>query len=360
MTSGIRFLPFCVCGLVLLIAGCINSPNNRVSDVPVMDGVMHQASAGETVEDIARTYEVSPQLIMRVNGLTSGADFPTTRQLFIPGVDEIRVVERTTVSTQPTSVTVREPGVSHVVRPGETIVAIARAYEITVREIQQVNNIADPSQIRAGQILWIPRALEVKDVEVPTVTIKTFEPTAVPTQEPRVVVQVVPTPTPKPVPTAEANMQQFPRDVKEYADIRFQWPIKERFRVVKPFSVSSDPRESNQGIDLGAPIGTTVYAAADGEVRVVGGLADTFGSTWGNHLFIYHGDKGGQGIYTIYGHNSEILVEKGDRVERGDPIAKIGNTGISPVSSGGALHFQVREGADVINPITILPSLQDS
>lgn len=345
---------------MVLFYACINSPNNRISDVPVMDGVMHTARPGETVDEIARTYEVSPQMLMRVNGLVSSADIPQTRRLFIPGADEVRVVEQAPMVVPTARVIAREEGVSHLVRSGETMIAIARAYEITLQELQRVNNLPDVSQLRVGQVLWVPRAKEVKDVEIPTVTIRTFEPTAAPTSEPRVVVKVVPTPTPKPVPPAEANLQQFPAEIKEYAGIRFQWPIKDSFRVVRPFSTSSNPHEENRGIDLGAPSGTSVFAAADGKVQSVGGFADTFGPEWGNYVILYHDDNQGKGIYTIYGHNSEILVKKDEQIKRGQEIAKMGNTGISPVSAGGALHFQVREGLDAINPIRVLPELQDN
>ena len=94
----------------------------------------------------------------------------------------------------------------------------------------------------------------------------------------------------------------------------------------------------HKGIDLGAPIGTPIYAPAAGEV-IDTGEASGFG-LW---VRIRHDD----GTETRYGHIHRDHVSVGDRVEAGDLIAEVGNRGRS---TGPHLHFEVYEGGEAINP----------
>lgn len=91
----------------------------------------------------------------------------------------------------------------------------------------------------------------------------------------------------------------------------------------------------HSGRDIACPIGTDVLAAADGKVKFVKMLDDSFGY----HLMLDHGDE----VYTLYGHCSEILVAEGQEVKQGQVIALSGNTGNS---TGPHLHFEVRVGGD--------------
>lgn len=363
MKSGLMawttFLVVVVVGLSGI--GCSNFPlTTKRNDVMVMDGVMHPVGSDQTVYAIADAYQVSPQLVMRVNNIDDPQSLSEGKRIFIPGAKEVRpIAVEKEVRYQPTALQEESrDGLMHTIQPGETLIAIADAYGLEIKQLQRINNIEDPSLIQAGQVLWVPGAKEVQDVEVPKITIRTTEPSPTPNPDPRVEVEVVPTPTPKPEPPEEETMQEFPRQVRQYGDKRFQWPIKEQFRIVKPYNTTDDILMRNNGIDLAAPVGTEVSAVADGVVMVVGGLADDFGSEWGNYIFILHGEMDGEGIYSIYAHNSETLVEEGESVERGDAIAKVGNTGMPSQSEGGTLHFEVRRGDRAINPINVLPPLQ--
>lgn len=94
-----------------------------------------------------------------------------------------------------------------------------------------------------------------------------------------------------------------------------------------------------RGISLKAPLGTVVRAVHRG--RVV--YADWF-KGYGNLLIIDHGDK----FHTVMGHASELLKEKGDWVETGEPVARVGSTG----SLGGpSLYFEIRQGGIPVNPL---------
>lgn len=101
----------------------------------------------------------------------------------------------------------------------------------------------------------------------------------------------------------------------------------------------------HNGIDVAAPIGTPILAAAAGSVIA----AEWHDGGYGNLVKIQHSD----GSVTIYAHNQKILVREGQAVEQGQLIAEMGSTGYS---TGPHLHFEVHlpEG-EAVNPITYLP-----
>lgn len=96
----------------------------------------------------------------------------------------------------------------------------------------------------------------------------------------------------------------------------------------------------HKGIDIGAPKGTTIYAAASGTVA---STTTGWGGGYGNHLIISHGN----GVQTLYGHCTTLLVKAGQKVSQGQAIATVGNTGNS---YGNHLHFEVRVNGVAQNP----------
>ena len=98
------------------------------------------------------------------------------------------------------------------------------------------------------------------------------------------------------------------------------------------------------GIDFPCPTGTKVVAAQKGVVAGVKRLDYSYGY----YILIYHGtDSNGDKVFTLYAHNSEILVSPGDSVYKGQQIAKSGSTGNS---TGPHCHFAIRAGGTRINP----------
>lgn len=118
------------------------------------------------------------------------------------------------------------------------------------------------------------------------------------------------------------------------------WPASGRF------SSGFGPRDGrmHKGIDIAAPVGTPIYAAADGVVTSAGPS-----SGYGNRITISHGN----GLSTLYGHmySDGIHVSVGQKVKRGQKIAEIGNAGRS---TGPHLHFEVLEGSRAVNPMSYL------
>jgi murein DD-endopeptidase MepM/ murein hydrolase activator NlpD len=102
----------------------------------------------------------------------------------------------------------------------------------------------------------------------------------------------------------------------------------------------------HKGVDIAAPIGTPIVAAAPGEVVSAGWNSGGYG----NLVKLQHAD----GSITLYAHNSRILVRPGQRVEQGELISEMGSTGFS---TGPHLHFEVHPGGQsAVNPIAFLPS----
>ena len=99
-----------------------------------------------------------------------------------------------------------------------------------------------------------------------------------------------------------------------------------------------DQMQFHKGVDIAAPMGTDVYCSAQGKVIFAGQK-----SGYGNCVIIEHGN----GLATLYGHLSKILVDANQQVKIGDVIAKVGSTGRS---TGPHLHYEVRKNNTPINP----------
>jgi murein DD-endopeptidase MepM/ murein hydrolase activator NlpD len=97
----------------------------------------------------------------------------------------------------------------------------------------------------------------------------------------------------------------------------------------------------HKGIDIAAPYGSPVYAAADGTVQVAGRS-----SGYGNLIRLNHGN----GFGTGYGHLSRIIVRPGEHVRRGQLIAASGNSGLS---TGPHLHFETTQNGVAVNPRSV-------
>ena len=95
----------------------------------------------------------------------------------------------------------------------------------------------------------------------------------------------------------------------------------------------------HEGLDVGANFGTPIFAPADGVVTYAGNKAG-----FGLFVQIDHG----YGIETIYAHSQKILTRNGQRIKRGDLIAKVGSSGYS---TGPHLHYEVRVNGIAVDPL---------
>lgn len=135
-------------------------------------------------------------------------------------------------------------------------------------------------------------------------------------------------------------------DGSRYVGGKFLWPSTNSYRITSPYSMRVHPTlgvyKQHTGIDIGASYGTNVLAAADGTVIIAG-----WNNAYGNYVVINHGG----GVTTLYGHNSSLTVSKGQKVSRGQVIAKVGSTGYS---TGPHIHFEVQVNGSPVNPMSYL------
>jgi murein DD-endopeptidase MepM/ murein hydrolase activator NlpD len=106
--------------------------------------------------------------------------------------------------------------------------------------------------------------------------------------------------------------------------------------LIRPVSggIKTQGIHGNNGVDIGVPVGTSVYASAAGTVSLVRG-GDAWNGGYGNYIVVKHAN----GVQTLYAHLSNISVNKGEAVNKGEIIGRSGNTGRS---TGPHLHFEVR------------------
>lgn len=114
-------------------------------------------------------------------------------------------------------------------------------------------------------------------------------------------------------------------------------------RITSRFGYRTHPitgvHSLHTGVDIACPTGTSVHAAASGEVIMAGWMGP-----YGNAVVIDHGG----GVSTLYGHNSRLLVRVGQQITKGQGIARVGSTGWS---TGPHLHFEKRINGKPVNPM---------
>lgn len=131
-----------------------------------------------------------------------------------------------------------------------------------------------------------------------------------------------------------------------YSGGAFCWPAPSYTRISDDYGNRIHPtlgvQQFHNGVDMAAPGGSPILAAADGTV-----IAASYSSSMGNYIMINHGG----GLYTIYMHASALYVSSGQSVTRGQKIAAVGSTGRS---TGNHLHFSVRRNGSYVSPWSFL------
>lgn len=123
----------------------------------------------------------------------------------------------------------------------------------------------------------------------------------------------------------------------------FLWPVRGTISSDYGYRFIFGETNFHRGIDIPAPLGTAINAAADGTVLFAGERG-----TYGNLVIVSHAN----GFVTYYAHCSKFLVQAGDQVTQGQPIAAVGSTGRS---TGPHCHFEVRYQNTPIDPLLYLP-----
>ena len=229
---------------------------------------------------------------------------------------------------------------THRVAAGDTLYAISRRYGVDIYTVAAVNRIDPPYTIRVGQQLRIPdrhRRTRAGPAAAPGVATGTAAAPA------RTVTQAQPARTAKPaVPALDpgAKPKPVPRAPAARSQARFLWPL--RGAVISRFGPKAGGLH-NDGINIAASTGAPIVAAEDGVVAYAGNELRGFG----NLLLVRHAG----GWTTAYAHGERLLVKRGDRVRKGDVIARVGATGRVQRPQ---LHFELRRGTDAVDPLRFL------
>ncbi len=234
----------------------------------------------------------------------------------------------------------------YVVQPGDNLWRISQRFAMSVTDLRAKNNL-DGNSVRVGQTLVVgggaggdssgpsaktqaalaalkARSGAAPDAEASTKTASLVTPAA----------PVTPIPVGKGA--VSGSPLSGPIGKRKY---QLVWPVE----GVVTSRFGSRNGKGHDGVDIGAAAGTSVKAAAAGDVI----FADTHGS-YGNLVLVRHAGN----LVTVYAHNAKNLVNKGQRVKQGQAIATLGSTGHA---TGPHLHFEVRRGVAAENPLSLLP-----
>lgn len=218
-------------------------------------------------------------------------------------------------------------GSSYTVKAGDSLSRIASRTGATVNALKRANGLTN-STIRVGQTLTIPSSSgagldKVQTASVPAKTARP-KPAAVKVQAASV-----------------AEQSKVKATAPKATGIgKLRWPAKGQ--VMSKFG-SVDGGTRNDGIDISLPNGTPVKAAENGVVIYAGnGLKE-----YGNTVLVRHDN----GLVSVYGHASELVVKRGDNVSRGQVVVL---SGMSGQATRPKLHFEIRKDAKPVDPLTYL------
>ena len=304
-------------------------------------GLVHRVRAGESYYTIAKDYAVNLYDIIVINDL---------RPPFQPVAGESLII----------------PGQSvHKVAPGDSLYKIAQDYGVDLSMLTQLNGFKPPYVIRVGMQIRLPSPVAVTASTPPSDPVVLPQPAPVRTPVVREPAMEAATPEPQTQavvtssPAANPQTAELPENLPDNLPLPprrpvstalasppaldpkgFIWPLKGR--ILTRFG-PIEKGLKNDGLNIAAPVGAPVRAAQNGIVAYSGNALKGFGQ-----LVLIKHDRG---YVTAYAHNQAILVKAGQQVQRGQVIARAGESG--NVSSP-QLHFQLRKGQKSLDPQPLL------
>jgi len=320
---------------------------------PLRRGEVVDVQPGDTLYRLSRRHHVSVAQLMEVNGL-SNPNLQPGQRIYLPEGYPVRHDEPRQVATVqppqapqapasvPSDLQAKYNG-SYTVRQGESVYGISRTYGVPVAELQLANGITDPRGVRTGTVLKVPGGAQ--SVPPPSSDVADASPPPAGTsQDPTVINRrdntrmasrddVSTTGTINPPPSQHGSV----------ANDKLRWPVNGR--IIAGFGQRNDGTH-NDGINMSVPQGTAVHAAEGGVVAYAGSELKGYG----NLVLLRHDN----GWVTAYAHNDELLVKRGDKVQRGQVIAKAGRTGSVDQPQ---VHFELRQGSKPVDPVPFLERL---
>ncbi len=327
-----------------------------------------KVAKGDTLSILARRYGVSVEAIMSANNLPDGR-LDIGQELIMPGVARAKVAEAAPAPAQST----------YKVQKGDTPHDIAEKLGVDEKALIERNKLK-PNNLRIGQVLVVPgngakSVVAAKETSPPasnatpnvrvvkTTTILAPGSTSLAEEEAQEAASAdaksgnksgsksdnaadkeqgeqTPDIAASPEITGEGSPRVASNDQLPAPDPMsgnsFRWPVKGR--VIADFGARPDGGH-NDGIDVAVPQGTSVKAAENGVVAYAGNELKGYG----NLVLVRHANN----WVSAYANNEEILVKRGDKVRRGQVIAKAGATG---AVSQPQVHFELRKGSRPVDP----------
>ena len=303
----------------------------------------------DTLEVLARRYNVTPAAILQANGYKGPRTLSPGQQLVIPRPVATATAAAPTPAlvapaSKPVAAAPAAPGV-HFVNKGETLLSIAHQNHVSVAELARANKLGQSARLSLGMKLNIPSKGAVAAGPAPAVATAPVAAPAAPTRVATAVPQqsarlVQPTANVEPEPAAAPQAPAVKPAEATGALPTFRWPV--RGKVITSYGAKTNGKV-NDGINVAVPEGTPVKAAEDGVVAYSGNELKGYG----NLVLVRHSN----GYVTAYAHASELLVKRGDTIKRGQVIAKSGQSG--EVGSP-QLHFEIRKGSSPVDPLQFL------
>jgi murein DD-endopeptidase MepM/ murein hydrolase activator NlpD len=226
-------------------------------------------------------------------------------------------------------------GRRHIVKSGETGLAIASAYGVPWSQIVTMNKLKPPYVLEVGQPLMLPSTRQVAQMSIEDrarafdLNIDDIITGSAPAASPPRAAAPKPGVAPKPAPAAATGPAP-----------PFGWPVDGR--IISGFGPKPGGR-FNDGVNLKASQGAAVRSAGDGTVAYAGDAIPGFG----NLVLITHAN----GFVTAYGHNEALLVARGKKVARGEVIARAGMTG---TVTEPQVHFEIRKNRVPVDPVKVI------
>ena len=315
---------------------------------PASAGTTIIVGTSDTLDLLAKRYNVSPTAILQANGYKGPRALSPGQQLIIPRQN---VAAAPAVATPAPTLAppvskpvaaVSAPASVHVVNHGDTLLSIAHRNHVPVADLARANNLDTSAKLSLGMKINVPGAKTA--AATPAAPVVATAPAAV--APPAKMAAGTP---------QRARMVQATGNVEEPAAAEapavkpsettgglptFRWPV--RGKVITSYGAKTNGK-SNDGINLAVPEGTPVKAAEDGVVAYSGNELKGYG----NLVLVRHSN----GYVTAYAHASELMVKRGDTIKRGQIIAKSGQSG--EVGSP-QLHFEIRKGSSPVDPLQFL------
>ena len=341
------------------------TPVQASAAAPAARGQQIDVQQGDTLYAIGKRHGVMIADLMAVNDLKN-PNLKPGQKLYLPvasGRATPQIKPERVAAAKPVAVpaipagpqAVAAASETYTVKPGDSLYAIAAKHKIKVLDLQRANEISDVRKVHPGMVLKMPAGGrpgasasapvapgETVQPETRIVRVGTAPAAAMPATGPQPI-KVLNGDSPARIAAVETPATANDATPAASQNSKLRWPAKGR--VVQAFGARADGTH-NDGVDIAVPAGTDVLAAETGVVAYAGNEVKTYG----NLVLIRHDN----GWVTAYAYNEKLLVQRGDRVKRGQPIAKAGK-------SGGAeqpqVHFEVRVGSKPVDPTGYLEKL---